>query len=44
MGHSYGRWLLTNHVGHYTMNGVGNYSIVFPGPDHLAGIFYQLKT
>lgn len=43
-GHRYARWLLTNHVGHHAVNGAGNYNIVFPGPDHLAGTFYQLKT
>ena len=43
-GNSYARWLLTNHIGHHAINGVGNYNIVFPGPDHLAGTFYQLKT
>ena len=43
-GNRYARWLLTNHIGHHAINGVGNYNIVFPGPDHLAGTFYQLKT
>ena len=43
-GHRYARWLLTNHVGHHAVNGAGNYNIVFPGPDHLAGTFYRLKA
>ena len=43
-GNRYARWLLTNHIGHHAIDGKGNYNIVFPGPDHLAGTFYQLKT
>ncbi|KAJ1459592.1 hypothetical protein M885DRAFT_510731 [Pelagophyceae sp. CCMP2097] len=39
----YARWLLTNHIGHHTVGGRGNYNIVFPGPDHLAGTFYRIK-
>ena len=39
----YARWLLTNHVGHHHVGGKGNYNIVFPGPDHLAGTFFRLK-
>ena len=33
-----------HHIGHHAVDGKGNYNIVFPGPDHLAGTFYQLKT
>ena len=41
-GNRYARWLLTNHIGHHNIRGTGNYNIVFPGPDHLAGTFYRL--
>lgn len=40
-GNRYARWLLTNHIGHHAVGGKGNYNIVFPGPDHLAGTFYR---
>lgn len=42
-GNRYARWLLTNHIGHHAVCGKGNYNIVFPGPDHLAGTFFRLK-
>ena len=42
-GNRYARWLLANHVGHHHVGGRGNYNIVFPGPDHLAGTFWRLK-
>lgn len=43
-GNRYARWLLTNHIGHHSANGVANYNIVFPGPDHLFGSFFRLKA
>ena len=39
----YARWLLTNHIGHHAVKGQGNFNIVFPGPDHLAGTFFRLR-
>lgn len=43
-GNKYARWLLTNHIGHHAVKGKGNYNIVFPGPDHLAGTFFRVKS
>ena len=40
----YARWLLTNHIGHHAIKGTGNYNIVFPGPDLLAGTYYRLAN
>ena len=39
----YARWLLTNHIGHHTIKGTGNYNIVFPGPDHVMGTFHRIS-
>lgn len=40
----YAHWLLTNHIGHHAVKGKGNFNIVFPGPDHLAGTFFRVKS
>eukprot|EP00931_Biecheleriopsis_adriatica_P055940 TRINITY_DN33165_c0_g1_i1.p1 TRINITY_DN33165_c0_g1~~TRINITY_DN33165_c0_g1_i1.p1 ORF type:complete len:307 (-),score=35.25 TRINITY_DN33165_c0_g1_i1:444-1364(-) len=38
--HTLGDWLLENHVGHHAIGGVGNYNVVVPGFDRLAGTYY----
>lgn len=35
-----GDWLLECHAGHHAVGGVGNYNVVVPGFDHIAGTYY----